>query len=81
MQHARARDPHVLTILAHPPTPAQAVAHKRKHRLPHAPGITAKAAALGSKYGVGVGLYFETLHYLRLLLCWLALLAVSVQSV
>lgn len=51
----------------------QAIACKLKHKLQDAPPVTASCAVLGSRYGVGVGLYFQILSWLRWLIIWLAL--------
>ncbi|KAI8468596.1 MAG: hypothetical protein J3K34DRAFT_477538 [Monoraphidium minutum] len=50
-------------------------ARKEEHRVApqDRPGIAADCFALGQAYGVGVGLYFKTLGWLRLLFLWLAL--------
>ncbi|GBF87433.1 dynein heavy chain axonemal protein [Raphidocelis subcapitata] len=49
--------------------------YKEDRRVPPAdrPNITASAFQLGQTYGVGVGLYFKSLSWLRILFVWLAL--------
>lgn len=54
----------------------QARACKARHRVAEAPPITAPAAQLGCVYGVGIGLYFKSIVWLRVLLLWLALASV-----
>ena len=56
----------------------QAIACKLKHKLQDAPNITASCSLLGNRYGVGIGLYFQIIAWLRWLLFWLALCMVSI---
>lgn len=58
----------------------QAVQYKQKHKLKDAPPISSSCAQLGICYGVGIGLYFQTISWLRMLLLWLALASVSISS-
>lgn len=60
---------------------AQAIECKHKHKLQNPPPVAASCAALGNAYGVGIGLYFKTISWLRWLLFWLALCTVSVLGV
>lgn len=55
----------------------QAKQYKQSHKVKDAPPITSKCTQLGSTYGVGIGLYFQTISWLRMLLLWLALASVS----
>jgi hypothetical protein len=55
----------------------QAIACKQKHKLQDAPKILASCSLLGNNYGVGIGLYFQIIAWLRWLLLWLALCMVS----
>ncbi|KAF6256543.1 hypothetical protein COO60DRAFT_95334 [Scenedesmus sp. NREL 46B-D3] len=54
----------------------QAVQFKQSHKIKDAPPFTSDCAQLGSCYGVGIGLYFQIISWLRMLLLWLALASV-----
>lgn len=58
----------------------QAKAAKQKHKLQDPHKITASPPILGREYGVGIGLYFQIIKWLRLLLFWLALCMVGWQE-
>lgn len=60
--------------------PLQAVQFKQSHKIKDAPPFTSDCAQLGSCYGVGIGLYFQIISWLRMLLLWLALASVSNHS-
>lgn len=62
------------------PNLLQAKTAKQKHKLQDAPKITASCALLGNQYGVGIGLYFQILAWLRLLLFWLAICMVGTPA-
>lgn len=55
----------------------QAKACKQSHKLQDQPHITASCALLGNRYGVGIGLYFQIIAWLRWMLLWLAICMVS----
>lgn len=56
---------------------SQAIACKQKHKLQDAPKVLAPCPLLGNKYGVGIGLYFQIIAWIRWLLFWLAICMVS----
>lgn len=57
--------------------PEQAREHKHEHAAHTASaGVCANCVALGCAHGVGIGLYFKALMWLRLLMLWLGVAAV-----
>lgn len=56
---------------------SQAIACKQKHKLQDAPKVLAPCPLLGNRYGVGIGLYFQIIAWIRWLLFWLAICMVS----
>eukprot|EP00775_Hariotina_reticulata_P011394 gene11394-11542_t len=54
----------------------QALLYKLKHRVKDAPPMYSSCSELGTVYGVGIGLYFQTIAWLRQLLLWLAIASV-----
>lgn len=57
--------------------PCQAIKNKHKHKVQDAPKPLAPCSDLGNEYGVGIGLYFQIIAWIRLLFFWLAICMVS----